>query len=392
MALTVLLTGATGALGPHLVTELLRSEAIDRIYAVVRPDGAVGAERAGRSDRIDALWAAITALSAGDGLVERARAGALVVINGDLRQPDLGLDDRWLARLCHEVDVIVHAGADTRFGNPARELHDTNVDGTRRLLQVAHRCRRLRHVVLVSTICVAGTRTGSIVEQVEDAEPPFVNEYERTKWQAERLAVASGLPVRIARLSICIGGERTGYVHRPGAVHHALGWLIRGLIPMLPGARGSRVDLIGSDVAAQWIAKAAVTPVDRLDVCHIAAGERAIALDDLVAFVASHLRTRHPAWRARQIDPPVIVSAETFELFRRSAIRTGDAILGRVLESASSFLPVLLHPKVYRTERAEQLWGGPLPTGDSRPTLARVIDGLCTDSRSRLQDVEASHV
>jgi len=42
----------------------------------------------------------------------------------------------------------------------------------------------------------------------------FVNLYERTKWEAEQLTVAAALPVRIARLSTCIGGERTGSVHR----------------------------------------------------------------------------------------------------------------------------------------------------------------------------------
>ena len=85
------------------------------------------------------------------------------------------------------------------------------------------------------------------------------------------------------------------------------------------------------------------------------------------------------------------MGAETFELFRRSAIRTGDAILARVLESASSFLPGLLYPKRYQTGRAERLWGGPLPTEDCRPTLARIIDVMCVDARARRLHAEVTH-
>ena len=39
MTRTVLLTGASGALGPHLLTELLRCDDVERVIALVRGDG-----------------------------------------------------------------------------------------------------------------------------------------------------------------------------------------------------------------------------------------------------------------------------------------------------------------------------------------------------------------
>jgi thioester reductase-like protein len=102
---------------------------------------------------------------------------------------------------------------------------------------------------------VAEARTGAIAERVEDEPGEFVNLYERTKWEAERLTVPAGLPVRIARLSPCIGSERTGYVHRFEAILQSIDWLARGLAPMLPAVDGSRLDLITTDVAARWIAR-----------------------------------------------------------------------------------------------------------------------------------------
>jgi hypothetical protein len=112
-------------------------------------------------------------------------------------------------------------------------------------------------------------------------------------------------------------------------------------------------------------------------VCHIAAGEHAIPIHELVDATVAHLRETVSGWTGGQIEPPVMVDAATFELFERSVRQSGDALFGRVLEGASTFFPALLYPKVYDTAHAEQLWGGPLPLSDWRSTLAKVIDFGC---------------
>ena len=204
-----------------------------------------------------------------------------------------------------------------------------------------------------------------------------MNSYEQTKWDAEWLAAASALPVRIARLSTCLGGERTGYVHRFGAIHQSLRWLVRGLVPMLPAVNGSRVDLIAADVAARWIARAAGRPVEGLEVCHVAAGHRAIRIQELVDAAVAHLRHRVPEWKSGQIEPPLFVDPATFELFERCVRQSGSALFRQVLLRSRSFIPALVYPKTYDTARAERLWGGPLPLSDWRSTLGRVIDFGC---------------
>ena len=242
------------------------------------------------------------------------------------------------------------------------------------MLDLARRCRHLEQFLLVSTTCVAGTATGSVAEQLETGPDEFVNAYERTKSESERLAAAAQLPVRIARLSTCVGGERTGYVHRFGAIHQLLYWLTRGLLPVVPAAEGARIDLIATDVGARWLVRAAGQAVDGLEVCHVAAGDRAIPLQELLECAVRHLRATLPGWKHGQIQPPAIVDAATFKLFERAAAATGDVRLARVLEVAASFLPALLYPKVYQTCRAERVWGGPLPLSDWRSTLGRVIE------------------
>ncbi len=385
MGRTILVTGASGALGPHLLAELLRCEENEQIFTLLRP-GPTWADRVqDLRDSVDALTGGSCSPSS---FLER-----LHPITGDMTREDLGLDGRNRQRLSSEVDVVIHAAANTRFAASLNDLRDVNVDGTRRVLDLARRCARLRQFLLVSTTCVAGTRTGAIEECLDATPEAFVNRYERTKWEAERLTAAADLPTRIARLSTCIGGAQTGYVHRFGAIHQSIRWLVRGLVPLLPSADGSRVDLIATDVAAQWIAHAAARPVERFDICHVAAGDRAIPIHELVNAVVAHLRDCVSGWDSGQIETPVIVDAATFELFERSVRQSGDALFGRVLEGAKSFFPTLLYPKVYRTARAELLWGGPLPLSDWRTTIGKVIDfGRACDWRRRRHVREHAHV
>jgi nucleoside-diphosphate-sugar epimerase len=243
--------------------------------------------------------------------------------------------------------------------------------------------------LLVSTVCVAGTRTGLIPESLDEDPPPFVNFYEQTKWEAERLVAASPLPARIGRLSVCMGGQDAGYVHRFGAIHHSLQWLMRGLIPMMPGVPESTIDIIANDVAATWIARAAVTEVERLDVCHVAAGAQAPTLVALLNATIERLRLHGGG---RPLDVPLVVDRQTFDLFRRSVEQSGDVIFTRVLDSSAAFLPLLLYPKVFATERAERCWGGRLPHPEWRTVLARVIDFGCANNWKDARAKEVVHV
>ncbi|MGH9147235.1 MAG: SDR family oxidoreductase [Vicinamibacterales bacterium] len=376
MGRAMLLTGATGALGPHLLRELLQSDEFERIFVMVRP------RTGSKHDPLERLEHALRQLDAGTGRYPlQVHPGRLIPLTGDVCQDDLGLDPELTDHLAREIDVILHAAANTWFTASRADLHEVNVNGTRHLLRLAGRCRHLRQVLLVSTACVAGTRAGTIAEEISDERPDFVNFYEETKWQAERLAALAELPVRIARLSTCIGDGQTGFVQRFGAIHHSLRWFMRGLLPLVPGADGSRLDLIPTDLAARWLARAAGQTVDRIEVCQVAAGHQAIPLTELLKFVVQHLRLGTSGWRGHQIEAPTIVDAATFEVFERTAVQSGDPLFGRVLESVRSFLPALLYPKVYQTHRAEACWGGPLPLGDWRSTLGNVIDFVAAHRR-----------
>lgn len=364
MARTVLVTGGTGALGPHVVSELLRDGVTERVAVLMRP---------GRrwDERCRHLRASIAHLQRLDG---HGRPPAdLTFVSGDLGKAGLGLNANDAAALSRDIRVIVHAAASTRFAASLDDLRAVNVHGTRRLLDFAGGCRRVEQFLFVSTVYVAGTLTGDIAEDTRAEPGSFVNAYERTKYEAERLVAAAGLPVRIARLSTCLG-HRSGYVHRFGALHQCLRWLVRGLVPVVPGTEDSRVDLMPTDAAGQWLARAASVPVRATEVHHVAAGAGAAPLTDLIHTAIDEVRLHHTRW----IEPPLITDAETYALFERTVAHSRDPLFARILHVAGSFFPTLVYPKVYQTRHAEQLWGGPLPVSDWQTTLRNVIAYGCS--------------
>lgn len=347
----LLVTGATGALGLPLVASLLAGRRHARIVALVRGDPA--ALRASLRQH----WPEVD-------------QAALVVATGSLSEPD-GLAG--LAAL-GPVQGVLHLAACTKFRAPEAELAGTNVEGTRRLLAWAHAAATPPRFIHFSTTCVAGKRTGPVAEAPLTAEAGFVNAYERTKWETERLLQASPLRPEIIRLATVIGSERDGRLHRPGAFHTTLRWLHAGLLPMIPGDANTRLDLLHTELVPGFVSRLLARPAAPGAVYHLSRGAGALSLAELLGLAAEKYSARSAAWRSGQILPPVLASRAAFDDFRASIFQSRDFLFNQVLESVDSFLPELFYPKQYETTRAEAVWGGPLPHPAWRPWLGRVLD------------------
>ena len=371
--MSLLITGATGHLGPHLLAEL-RTSPFERLFVVARRDSRSAESRVRSIER-----AARQMLDARS--IDACRPATVVPIDADW----IADQARGIHRITGDVTVIIHAAADTRLTAPYDALARVNVQSTRDVCRLAAACPRLEQFLFVSTACVAGRRTGSIPERMHDDSAGFANAYERTKWEAERIVANSQLPARIARLATCAGSHETGYVNRLGALHHLLRWMSRGLVPMIPGTESTPVDVISTDIAARWLTRAAVQPPEGLQVCHVALGRSAVPLGELLDTLIAELNTD----RRRPVQRPLLVDQEAFTAFSDMVRLSGDALFARVQASAASVLPSLLYPKIYETENAERCWNGPLPHSPWHVLLRQVIS-FC---RSRHWDTtrEISH-
>ena len=201
----LLLTGATGALGPQLAAELLTAGAARRIGVLMRSSSTSSTERfSGWVQTVTSLLPP----------AKRDAADAFYPVFGDVCRPSLGLGPIESHSLLKDIDVVIHAAADTRFIAPRGRAACGERQRHRIHVGLGRSCPRLRQFILVSSTYVAGSRTGQINEDTVDEAPPFVTYYQRTKWEAERLALGSGLPVGIARISLIMGSHANGFVHR----------------------------------------------------------------------------------------------------------------------------------------------------------------------------------
>lgn len=177
----ILLTGATGFIGSHLLRELLAGG-----YAV------------------EALRRADSALDLVADLADRVRWH-----EGDVR------DIPSLEAALTGIDTIIHAAALVSFQpGDAERLRATNQVGTANLVNVALACG-VRRFIHVSSVAALGRKGGLVAPPVDESarihEAPAPTAYARSKYQAEReiwRGQAEGLSVAALYPAIVLGEGR----------------------------------------------------------------------------------------------------------------------------------------------------------------------------------------
>ncbi len=222
-------------------------------------------------------------------LTHRARVEEprVLTVRGDLTRPRLGLDEVTYRRLATRTTTIVHAAAVTDFGVGEPATSALNVDGTRRVLDLAADAGA--RVVYVSTAFVGRedqTPEGRGTSTWDTSATPTA--YLTSKRRAEAMVRDSGLVWTIARPSVVIGDSVTGAIARYQGLH----WLIRGIVrdqvPVIAGPADSLVDVVPADVAAR--ALAALVETARPGEHWLTSGPAAPTISHLVDIV---LRTAH---------------------------------------------------------------------------------------------------
>ncbi|MBK7826994.1 thioester reductase domain-containing protein [Nannocystis sp.] len=197
----LLLTGATGFLGPWLL-RALQHHGHAEIVALVRARDDADATRR--------LHTALAALPDQD--LTRVRA-----IAGHLDRPRLGLaDDTWRS-LADSVDLVVHNGAAVNFARGWQELAAANISGTEEALRLAcaGRPTAFVHVSTKGILDPAVYTDDAPIGEDDPLRPPEgpLLGYQRSKWAAESLvrqAAARGLPVAVCRPGRIGGDLATG--------------------------------------------------------------------------------------------------------------------------------------------------------------------------------------
>lgn len=248
-----LLTGATGLLGNYLLRDLLLRDV--PVAVLVRPN-----RKQTVRQRIEA------ALCQWD--IELGKPlPRPVVLEGDISQPDLGLDAvniRWASEYCSSV---IHNAASLTFHSTSQdgEPWRSNIEGTRNVLDFCRNTgiRKLHHV---STAYVAGLRQGRILETELDVGQGFSNDYECSKLQSETLVREADCldEPTVFRPAIIIGDSQTGLTTTYHGYYAAL-QLVNTIVRAYPsnetglvGGGKTRLTLSGNEtkylVPVDWVA------------------------------------------------------------------------------------------------------------------------------------------
>jgi thioester reductase-like protein len=239
---SILVTGFPGFLGSRLIPRIAaRTEG--RILCLVQPKFRRVAE------------ARLQELS----LVQPSLRERVRLLDGDITHPRLGLS----IGEASDLTEIVHLAAIYDLNVPRDTAMRVNVEGTRRVLEVAQANADLQRLQYVSTCYVSGRFEGTFLESDLDQGQDFNNFYEETKFLAEvevRKAMESGLPATVYRPAIVVGDSVTGETQKYDGPYYAIRWVVRqraiAIMPIVGDTDRNVLNVVPSD----WVIEA----IDRL--------------------------------------------------------------------------------------------------------------------------------
>ncbi|KAN0078879.1 hypothetical protein V8E54_005392 [Elaphomyces granulatus] len=177
----VILTGATGHLGKVILQKLLNDDEIELVYCI--------AVRSTSAQRLP------------------LNNKKVLVYEGDLTQPRLGLSEKDAAEIFRTADAVIHNGAEVSYLRSYYSLRGANVESTKALVQLCLPRLIPFHYISSAAVSILSGRT--VFGEISAAPyPPPANGsdgYAASKWVSERYLEKAhdrfGLPVWIHRPS-----------------------------------------------------------------------------------------------------------------------------------------------------------------------------------------------
>ncbi len=211
----ILLTGATGFLGIHLLEELLLNTT-GSIICLVRANDAAAA-----IDKIQQIAVKYHRQIAD--FIDR-----ITTVCGDIRLPQLGLADEEWTRLANDIGYVYHCAAEVNMVKPFLELKQTNLEGTKEIARFAatSTLKKIHYISTLSVFVATDQNTGACREEnsLENAQYVYGG-YAQTKWAAEYFLQKSGLDVSIFRPGLITGHSQSG----KASSHDYLTMFVEGL-------------------------------------------------------------------------------------------------------------------------------------------------------------------
>ena len=320
----IFFTGFPGFLGTELLTRILLQEPDQRAICLVQAKFSSLA-----ASRLATIQESQPSL-----------LGRVKLVEGDICQPDLGLNDP--ISIKQQTHEIFHLAAlyDIRVGHDLATR--VNVDGTQYVLDFAEGISQLNRFQYVSTCYVSGRHPGEFAEHELDCGQTFNNAYEATKYQAEvevQRRMRGGLPTTIYRPSIVVGDSRTGETQKYDGPYFVIRWILRqpflAIFPVFGQPAQTRVNLVPRDFVVNAITHLSRQSESTSKVYQLADPDPP-TVDEFISLIASV--TNH-----RILRIPMPIAAARFAIQRVPGIE-------RLMRVPAATLDYFVHPTHYRCD------------------------------------------
>lgn len=190
----IILTGATGALGAHILNLYRNMDSVRKIYCLVRGvDQHAAHERVSKALEQRGLPCLPKGTSGNNNRIE--------VLQAQLGDERLGLDDGSYDRLCREATIIMHVAWSVNFRMKLRSFVKDNVAGVANLINLALRSTNGKTPKFAFCSSVASVMAFDDIEVPEEivydttAASPLG--YSQSKWVAEQLCARANETTRL---------------------------------------------------------------------------------------------------------------------------------------------------------------------------------------------------
>ncbi|PSN60130.1 hypothetical protein BS50DRAFT_536013 [Corynespora cassiicola Philippines] len=210
----VVLTGATGFLGSHILAALVTHPDVSKIYCIAVPYGAQHKVHAGPK---------------------------VLVYNGSLTSTNFGLSSSEMATMKMSMDQIVHAGSQGHCLNNYSSIRAANYTSTRILAELAAARKVPFHFISSPRVVLLSGSHSAPPESMSAYLPPVDGSegYIACKWASEvyleKVATMTGLPVSIHRPCSLIGHAATHDDALNSVIRYSL---LSRTVPSIPNAHG----------------------------------------------------------------------------------------------------------------------------------------------------------